>query len=96
VAEALRARASEPAPTAGRQEPGDPPAEPHERERDRQDQERQREPEDDFSDSWRTYRERAEHIRQAYGWTVPEPPPRAEPWQPLGRDDDQECDREDR
>jgi hypothetical protein len=37
VAEALRARASDPDPAAGRQEPGDPPAE---RERDRQEQER--------------------------------------------------------
>jgi hypothetical protein len=48
---------------------------------------------DDFGDSWRTYRERADQIRQAYGWTVPEPSPRAEPWLPLGRGDDQEHDQ---
>jgi hypothetical protein len=77
VAEALRARASDPDPAAGRQEPGVPPAE---RARDRPGQEHQREPDDDFGDSWRTYRERADHIRQTYGWKVPEPP--------LGRDDD--------
>jgi hypothetical protein len=88
AAEALRARVGDPDPAASRQEPDDPPAE----------RERDREPEDDFSDSWRTYRERADRIRQAYGWRVPEPPPRAEPWLPLGRDDDQERDgdREDR
>jgi hypothetical protein len=39
VAEALRTRASDPNPAAGRQEPGDPSAD---RERDRQDQERDR------------------------------------------------------
>jgi hypothetical protein len=89
VAEALRARAVDPDPAAGRQQPGDPAAE---RERDQQEQERDREPEDDFSDSWHSYRERAEHIRRTYGWTVPEPPPRAEPWLPLGRNDDQEHD----
>jgi hypothetical protein len=89
AAEALRARASDPDPAAGRQAPGELPAE---RARDRQGQERQREPEDDFSDSWRSYRERADRIRQAYGWTVPEPPPRVEPWLPLGSDDDQERD----
>jgi hypothetical protein len=44
-------------------------------------------------DSWRAYRERAEHIRQTYGWPVPQPPPRAEPWLPLGRYDDQEHDQ---
>jgi hypothetical protein len=75
---------------ADRQEPG---ATPTERDRDRQGQERDREPEDDFSDSWRAYRERAEHIRQNYRWTVPQPPPRAEPWLPLGRYDDQEHDQ---
>jgi hypothetical protein len=93
VAEALR-QATDADPPAGRPESGVPPAE---RERDRQDQEHQREPEDDFGDSWRAYRERADRIRRAYGWTVPEPP-RAEPWLPLGRDDDQErdSDREDR
>jgi hypothetical protein len=63
---------------------------------DRQNQEHQREPEDVFGDSWRAYRERADHIRQTYGWTLPEPPLQAEPWLPLGRDDDQERDREDR
>jgi hypothetical protein len=73
-------------PRPGGQPPGarDPPAEPA-------DQERDREPED-FGDSWRTYRERADHIRQTYGWTVPQPPPRAEHWLPLGRDDHQERD----
>jgi hypothetical protein len=89
VAEALQARASDPDPTAGRQEPGDPPTEPAEQERDRQEQKRQRQAEDDLSVSWHTYRERTDHIRQTYGWTVPQPPPRAEPWLPLGRDDDQ-------
>jgi len=72
----------------------------HDPERDRQEQEpeRHREPEDDFSDSWNTYRERAERIPRTYGWTVRQPPPRAEPWLPLGRDDRQErdSDREDR
>jgi len=83
VAEALRARASDPDPERDRQE---------------QEQERDRKPEDDFSDSWNTYRERADRIRRTYGWTVPQPPPRAEPWLPLGRDDHQErdSDREDR
>jgi hypothetical protein len=90
VAEALRARAAEPDPAAGRQA-RDPLAE---RERDQQDQERDREPEDDFSDNWNTYRERADHIRRTYGWRVPEPPPRAGPWLPLGCDDDQERDRD--
>jgi hypothetical protein len=95
VAETLRAQATDPDPAAGYQERGVLPAE---RERDRQDQEHQREPEDDLSDSWRTYQERVNQIRQAYRWTVPEPPPRAEPWLPPGRDDDQErdSDREDR
>ncbi len=96
MAEALRARATDPDPAVGRQEPGDPPAAPPDRERDRQEQERQREPEDDFSDSWRTYQQRAEHIRQTYGWRVPQPPPRAENWLPLGHDDqerDQPPDR---
>jgi hypothetical protein len=89
VAEALRARTTDPDPATGRQEPGNPPAD---RERDRQDQERDRESEDDFGDSWWTYRERADRIRRAYGWTVPQPLPRAEPWLPLG-DDDQEHDQ---
>jgi hypothetical protein len=101
VAEALRTQAG----VAGRQEHGDPPAEPPGRERDRQyeerdrqEQERDRESEGDFSDSWHSYRERAEHIRQTYGWRMPEPPQRVHPWLPLGRDDDQErdSDREDR
>jgi hypothetical protein len=87
VAEALRARATDPDLPGGPQEAGDPPPEPAERGRDRQDQGRDREPEDHFGDSWRTYRERAEHLRQTYGWRVPEPPPRAEPWPPLGVDD---------
>jgi hypothetical protein len=89
VAEALRAWAIDREPTADRQEHGDPPAEPADRERDRQGEERDREP-DDFGDSWQTYRERADHIRRAYGWTVPEPPPRAENWPPLGHNDDWE------
>jgi hypothetical protein len=93
-----------PDPTAGLQDHGDPPAKPADRERDRQEQERDRqdqerdhEPEDDFSDSWNTYRERADRIRRAYGWTVPQPPPRVEPWLPLGHYDHQErgSDRED-
>jgi hypothetical protein len=78
-----------PTPAADRQEPGDPPAD---RERDRQEQERDRKPEGEFGDSWRTYRERADHLRETYGWKVPEPPPRAEPRLPLGRDDEQERD----
>jgi hypothetical protein len=57
---------------------------PAERERDRQGQEQEHEPEDDFSDSWRAYRERADHLGQTYGWTVLEPTPRAEPWLPRG------------
>jgi hypothetical protein len=81
VAEALRARATDPDPAAGRQGHDESPAE---RERDRQDQERDRGPEDDFSDSWRSYRERADQIRRTHGWRVPEPPLRAEPWLPLG------------
>jgi hypothetical protein len=85
VAEALGTRASDPDPAAGRPEPGDLPAE---QEWDLQEQERQREPEDDFSD----YRERADRIRRTYGWKVPEPPPRAEPWLPLGGAGDQEHD----
>jgi hypothetical protein len=81
VGEALRTRAPAPDPAAGRQEPGGPPAGPADRERDRQDheQERDRQLEDDFGDSWRTYRERAEHLRRTYGWTVPQQAPRAEP-----------------
>jgi hypothetical protein len=55
-------------------------------------EERDSDREDDFGDSWRTYREHADHIRQTYGWTVPEPPPRAENWLPPGRDDVQEHD----
>jgi hypothetical protein len=96
VAEALRARAAD--HNANHQERSKPPAEPADWERDRQGEGRDREREDDFGDSWRTYRERADHIRQTYGWTVPEPPPGAENWLPLGRDDDQErdSDREDR
>jgi hypothetical protein len=31
--------------------------------------------EEDLGDSWRTYKERADHIRRTYGWTTPEPPP---------------------
>jgi hypothetical protein len=92
VAEALRTRATDCDPAADRQERGDPPAAPANHERDRQDQERDREPEEDFGDGWRTYQERADHIRQTYGWRVPQPPPRAEPWLPLG-DDDQEPDQ---
>jgi hypothetical protein len=86
VAETLRARAADSDPAAGHQHPGDPPDEPADRERDR-------ELEDDFGDSWQTYRERADHIRQTYGWRYPQPPPRAENWLPLGRDDDQDHDQ---
>jgi hypothetical protein len=93
VAEALRTRATDLDPAASRQHHGAPLAEAAERERDRQEQERDREPEDDFGDSWRVYRERTHHLRQTYGWTVPQPPPRAENWPPLGRDDDQEHDQ---
>jgi|SRR6266508_3893668 len=89
VAEALRTQATDQDPAAGHQEHGDPPAD---RERDRQDQERDHESEDDFSDSWRAYRERADHIRQTYGWTLPQPPPRATNWLPLGHNDDREHD----
>jgi hypothetical protein len=95
VAEALRTRATDPDPAASRQEPGDPPAEAANQERDRQGDERDRQPED-FGDSWRTYRERADHIRQTYGWRMPQPPPRATNWLPLGGDDqehDQPPDR---
>jgi hypothetical protein len=97
VAEALRTRATDPDPAAGRPESRDPVERDRQDPERRQEQERDREPEDDFGDSWRTYRERADHIRQTYGWKVPEPPPRAESWLPLGRDDDQErdTDRED-
>jgi hypothetical protein len=89
VAEALRANTTSSDPAARRREPGDPPAE-REQDRPDQDQERDREPEGDFGDSWHSYRERAERIRQTYGWTVPEPPSRAEPWLPVGCSDDQE------
>jgi hypothetical protein len=61
------------------------------RERDWQGEEPDREPED-LGDSWRAYRERADHIRQTYGWTVPQPP-RATNWLPLGHGDDQEYDQ---
>jgi hypothetical protein len=88
VAEALRAWATDPDLALGPEHPGDPPAE---QERDWQGEERDHEHEEDFGDSWRTYQERANYIRQTYGWTVPEPP-RAENWLPLGRDDDQEHD----
>jgi hypothetical protein len=94
VAEALRTRATDPDPAGDRQQHRGLPAEPAERAGDRHEQKRQREPEDDFGDSWRTYRERAEHIRQTYGWTLPQPPPQAENWLPLGRDDDQEHDEQ--
>jgi hypothetical protein len=53
VAEALRGRTSDTNPSAGHQEPGDLPAE---QERDRPGQEHDGESEDDFSESWRTYR----------------------------------------
>jgi hypothetical protein len=95
IAEVLRARAADPDPAAGRQGPDVPLAEPAEQGRDRPRQERDREPEDDFGDSWHTYRERAERIRQTYSWRVPKPP-HAESWLPLGRDDqehDQPPDR---
>jgi hypothetical protein len=94
VAEALRARSTDPDPAAGHQERAEPSGELPDWQGEGRDGER----EDDFGDSWRTYRERADHIRQTHGWTVPQPPPRAENWLPLGRDDDQEhdSDREDR
>jgi hypothetical protein len=86
VAEALRAVATDRDPAGGHQEHAEPPG----GRPDWQGEERDSEREEDFGDSWRTYRERADHLRQTYGWTVPEPPPRAENWLPLGRDDDQE------
>jgi hypothetical protein len=86
VAEALRAWATDRDPAAGSQEYGEPPAGPP----DWPGEERDSQREDDFGDSWRTYRERADHIRQTYGWRVPQPPPRAHNWLPLGRDDDRE------
>jgi hypothetical protein len=81
VAETLRTQASDHNPAAGRQQFDAPPAD---QERDQQDRER----EDDFSDSWQSYRERADRVGRAYGWRVPEPPPWTEPWLPLGRDED--------
>lgn len=83
-AEALRAPATDHDPAADHQERAEPPDWPPE--------ERDSQREEDFGDSWRSYRERADHIRQTYGWRVPQPPPRAENWLPLGRDDDQEYD----
>jgi hypothetical protein len=67
VAETLHTRATDHDPAAGRQEGSDPPAEPPDQERDRQGEQRDREPED-FGDSWRTYRQRADHIRRTCGW----------------------------
>jgi hypothetical protein len=90
VAEALRAWATDHDPAAGHQDHDEPSAGPADRSRDRQGEERDSEREEDFGNSWRAYRERADHLRQAYGWAVPQPPPRAEHWLPLGRDDDQE------
>ena len=44
---------------------------------------------DDFGDSYRAYTERADHIRQTYGWTLPEPPPPGGGhWLESGYDDD--------
>jgi hypothetical protein len=44
---------------------------------------------DDYGDSWRAYQERRDHIRDTYGWTVQEPPPRGGGnWLPLGGGDD--------
>jgi hypothetical protein len=88
VAEALRARATDFDPAAGHQEHAEPPG----GRPDWQGEERDRAREEDFGDSWHAYRERADHIRQTYGWTVPKPPPRAENWLPSGRDNDQEHD----
>jgi hypothetical protein len=96
VAEALRTRASDSDPAADRQERGEPPAAPSAWKRDRQEQERDREPEDDVGDSWRADRERADHLRQTYGWRVPQPPPRAQPWLPLSRNDDRDYEPPDR
>jgi hypothetical protein len=87
VAEALRARATDQDWAADRREHADRSAERPDRERDRQSEQRDHDPED-FGDSWRAYQERAERLRQTYGWTVPQPPPRVEPWLALGRDDD--------
>jgi hypothetical protein len=92
VPEALRTRVTDPDSAGGRQEHGAPPAKSADQERERQGQERDCEPEDDFGDSWRTYRERIEHVRQTSGWTVQQAPPRAENWLPLGGDD-QEYDQ---
>jgi hypothetical protein len=72
VAEALRTWATDRDPATGHQHQGAPPAAPTDRERDRQDEQRDREREEDFSDRWRTYRERVDHFRQTYGWTVPQ------------------------
>jgi hypothetical protein len=77
VAETLRARATDGDPAADHQEHGD--QEHHELpdwSRGWEGEERDSEREDDFGDSWRTYRERADHIRQTYGWTMPQPPRR--------------------
>jgi hypothetical protein len=44
---------------------------------------------DDYGDSWRAYKERADHIREVYGWTLPEPPPPGGGhWMEPGRYDD--------
>jgi hypothetical protein len=92
VAEALRARATDQDPAAGHQHHGKPPDEPPER----QSKERDSQREEDFGDSWRAYRERADHIRQTYGWRVPQPSPRAENWLPLGGDDQENGEPPDR
>jgi hypothetical protein len=85
MAEALGTWATDPNPPAGHQERGD------QEQQQLPDsscgweaEERDREPEEDFGESWRTYRERTDHIRPTHGWTVPEPPPRAGHWLPLG------------
>jgi hypothetical protein len=44
---------------------------------------------DDYGDGWRTYKERADHLREVYGWTRPEPPPPGGGhWMEPGRYDD--------
>jgi hypothetical protein len=48
---------------------------------------------DDYGDSWHSYKERADHLREVYGWTVSEPQPRGGGnWLPLGGgyDDDRD------
>jgi hypothetical protein len=89
VAEALHAMSADPDPPAGHPRARRPAGWVAGRTA-RQGEERDSDREDDFGDSWRTYRERADHIRQIYGWTVLQRPPHAENWLTLGHDDEQE------